>query len=94
MEQLAVRTSADQEQVCLRRLVDQKPVRADVAFAATGVIANQNMIAELGFKGLSTCQSLDDSEQLFLVPVRRFELLQVLFEATLKNNVKHHERGL
>jgi hypothetical protein len=44
-KQRAMRTGADKDQLGFSRLIDQKPIRRDVAFAVTNVITCQGMIS-------------------------------------------------
>ena len=71
------------QQFVLRDLIHQKPVRGNVAFAASAIIAGQQMVTVLGRKFLPGSQKLDHLFQKPNVIPTLFDPFVIFFERSL-----------
>lgn len=75
-----MRPRSRQQQLCLRQLVDQHPVRLDMQVTPTLPFAFERMVAELRFERRLLYQQQDHRTKLGHVPATLVRSLDVLLE--------------
>ena len=59
-EEFAVGATSQQQEIAVANLVDQQPIRLNMAFAATRMVADKQMISHARDEWLFGCQVIDD----------------------------------
>jgi hypothetical protein len=83
------RTGAHEDQLAFGLPINQQPIRADMAFAVSGIIARQDMIPIAFRQRFSGLQGPYKRSQLLQIPARRQQFLEVLLEPAFADQLKH-----
>ena len=72
-------------------LIDKQPIRFDVTFTATFVVAGQVMVTIFGFERFAIGKLLDDFKQFVGIFALLFRKLQIFFELICKSDFVFHD---